>query len=46
MKKDKLYDSKGNEKYLIQTPLHEFSHGYINPLTDEYKLATEKNTPF
>ena len=46
MKKDKLYDSKGNVKYLIQTPLHEFSHGYINPLTDEYKLVTEKTHLF
>lgn len=46
MKKEKLYDSTKKEKYIIQNPLHEFSHGYVNPITEEYKILTEKTNLF
>lgn len=36
MKKEKLYDSQNHEKYILQNPIHEFSHSYINPITNQY----------
>lgn len=44
--KDNLYNLNGVEKYFLTLPIHEFSHGYVNPLTDKYKLVTEGTTLF
>ncbi len=38
-KKENLYDISGAEKNFLTLPIHEFCHGYINPLTDEYKMV-------
>lgn len=44
--KDNLYNLNGAEKYFLTLPIHEFSHGYINPLTEKYKLVTEETKLF
>ena len=44
--KDNLYNLNGAEKYFLTLPIHEFSHGYVNPLTDKYKLVTEETHLF
>ena len=46
MDKDKLYDSEGKEKYILQNPIHEFSHGYVNPITDKYNILNDKTNLF
>mgnify|MGYP004497783471 CR=1 FL=1 len=46
MKKDKLYDSSSKEKYILQTPIHEFSHGYVNPITDKYDILNQTTNLF
>ena len=46
MKKDKLFDSKDNEKLILQNPIHEFSHGYVNPITDKYNILNKKTNLF
>lgn len=45
-KKENLYDLEGNEKYFLTLPIHEFSHGFVNPLTDNYKLVDENTHLF
>ena len=46
MKKDKLYDSEGNEKSILTPLIHEFSHGFINPITERYNILNEKTNLF
>ena len=41
--KENLYDFDENEKYYFSNIIHEFSHGFVNPITDKYKLV-DKNT--
>lgn len=42
MKKENLFDSRDKEKYIVDNPVHEFSHGYINPITKKYNILNEK----
>ena len=43
MKKNKLFDSEAKEIYILETIIHEFSHGYVNSITDKYNILN-KNT--
>ena len=45
-KKENLYDLGGNEKYFLTLPIHEFSHGFVNPITEQYKLVDENTNIF
>ncbi len=45
-KKENLYDCEEREMYAIKNPVHEFSHGYINPLTDKYNIIKENSDIF
>lgn len=45
-KEDNLYDTKEREKYFTTTPVHEFSHSYVNPITKESKLINEDSNMF
>jgi len=44
--KENLYNLNGAEKYFLTLPIHEFSHGFVNPLTDKYKLVNEETNLF
>lgn len=46
MIKEKLFDSQNKEKYILQNPIHEFSHGYVNPITDKYNILNEETNLF
>lgn len=45
MKKEKLYDSNNCEKQIIQNLIHEFSHSYVNSITEEQNIL-KNNTKF
>ncbi len=45
MQAETLFDSTNHEKITLFNPFHEFSHAYINPITDKLKILT-KDTNF
>lgn len=42
MREDNLFDSTGIEKEILITPVHEFGHSYVNPITEKYGISDHK----
>lgn len=45
-KMNNLFDNDNNHENALLMIIHEFSHGYINPITDKYNLLTDKTNLF